>query len=190
MYSSYPIEPEQLVSALLHSFEEHIPDHSDHQHGNRPWTVTVQSALRHLGEERGMQVRCSDGTKGHGEFLVDILWFDPSGTPKAAFESEWGGISAVEYDFKKLLCIKAPLKVMICDCYPEPLIGSLEQCIRRYPDHLAGERYLVLNVCGSAMSGNPKCHMWEAPKAGSIDSPTVFSEILGSPFTYTLRPRQ
>src|SRR6266853_1517540 len=108
MYSSYPIETEDLVYALLRSFEREIPDYHDGQSSNRPWTRVVKATLRQLGEERNLDVYSADGMPDLCEFLVDVMWWNEGDVrPDAVFESEWGTVKEVALGAHKWLLIKA-----------------------------------------------------------------------------------
>ncbi|HUI81187.1 MAG TPA: hypothetical protein VLY24_24850 [Bryobacteraceae bacterium] len=149
--------------------------------------------MRELGSARGEQVRCTDGTAGPNEFLVDVMWYNPdTHRPDAVFESEWKSIDEILYDFQKLLYLKCPLKVLICDPAPAHrprLIPGLIELLKRYPDHVAGEQYVVINVKGSSFGGEADCYTWEVPRSAANPADIRFSMIEGSPFTYTLRER-
>jgi hypothetical protein len=90
------------------------------------------------GHRADQETYCSDGVIGFGEYMVDVMWWNRiTSRPEAVFESEWGTIDDIVFDFKKLLYVKSPLKVMICDPqkHREQLIPELESCVRSYPDH-------------------------------------------------------
>ena len=84
------------------------------------------------------------------------MWWNPiTFRPDAAFESEWGTIEHILYDFENLLYIKYSLKVLICDPQTrrDRLIPELVNRIKRYPDHVVGERCFFINVHGNPYWG-------------------------------------
>jgi hypothetical protein len=181
VYDRYPIETEELIRALLGSFESDIPRCASGGDSLRDWTNVVKSTLRRLGKQRSLDVY--DGTPSFEECLVDVMWWNESSfRPEAVFESEWGNVKEVMYDFQKLIFIKAPLKVLICG--PEDraydLIPRADEWIQKYPDHVMGERYVIVNV----RRGTAECYQWAAPRNGGVGSEARFLAVPGSPFRY------
>lgn len=188
MFQGYPIESETLVSELLRSFEARIPAWASGAGSSERWTQAVNAALRDIGAQRGLRTYSSAGVMGFGEFLVDVMWWNPIAfRPEAVFEAEWGTVEDVLHGFEKLLYLKAPLKVMFCDPQREPerLLPEITGRFLSYPGHLKGERYVIMNVRGNPAGGNPECHEWNAPGFGAVKD-VSFSAVPGSPFAYIL----
>jgi len=193
MSATHVVGASELVQSLLRCFEEKIYAYPGGRTSYREWTAAVNCALRELGERRGEKVYCSDGKPGFGEYLVDVMWWNSSTfRPDAVFESEWGAIGEILDDFEKLLYLKCSLKVLICDPPPvhrHRLIPELVNRIKRYPDHVAGERYIVINVKGHPAGGETDCYAFEIQGSSPKGSDIQLSAVAGSPFTYTLRHR-
>ncbi len=111
-----------------------------------------------------------------------------------SIECEWGNPKAVAFDFEKLLYVKSLLKVMICNPQTaagkdmDPLPEILAK-IRRYPDHVAGEHYLVVDVRGHRSGGEARAYCWEVENSGAHPEATL-KELPESPFTYRFRSDQ
>jgi len=188
MDGSYIVGAGEVVQSLLRCFEERIYAYPSGRTSYGEWTAAVNVALRGLGETRGEIVYCSDGKPLFGEYLVNIMWWNPATfRPDAVFESEWKGIEEILYDFEKLLYLKCSLKVLICDPplgQRDRLISELVNRIKRYPDHVAGERYIVINVKGNPFGGETECYEWNVPR-NVEEAGLQFSMVAGSPFRYT-----
>jgi hypothetical protein len=98
------ITPSELVDVLLRGFERDIAAYPNHQTSLGDWTDSVFRTLRGHGEKLGKEVYCARGAPECGEFMLDLVWFNPS-TCRAdlAVECEWGKPSDIAYDFEKLL---------------------------------------------------------------------------------------
>jgi len=183
------IEPGQLVRVLLREFEQSIPAYPNEHCRLRLWTEAVCRALRVEGEIRNYEVYCADGKPGFGEYLLDVMWWNPAKIrPDIVFESEWAGIEEAAYDFEKLLFVKARMKVIVCDPpnRKEELLPTLAAKLMRYPDHVMDERYIVIQLNGNPSGGSTECHSWRAPASGLAREPIRFTEVSGSPFQYNL----
>ena len=100
-------------------------------------------------------------------FLLDYLWWSNKGSLLAA-ESEFvEGIVGMKHDFEKLLCWKAPLKLMIVREHPRILAETIRQVLSEYarsvPQLVKGECF-VLFVFGKAANN---AYLYVAPKDGA-----------------------
>ncbi len=184
------IKTVDFVHALLEKFHKCIPAYPNGRTHLRCWTKCVYETCRDLEKEKDYEVYCSDGKRGFGEYLLDIVFFNKcSYLADLAIECEWGDCSAIAYDFEKLLWIKSPLKLMICD--PQDRRGDplpvVHQKLRRYTEHQAGEEYVVINVGGHPTGGNTRVFSWRVPFSGKHEGATLM-EIPESPFSYSLKP--
>ena len=93
------------------------------------WTKVLKGSLRELLESEGTNMTealYSFPDSNRHEFLLDLVIWDRQDGEGAslALESEWSqNIEEVATDFRKLLVIKAPLKLMIFRlfaCNPKP----------------------------------------------------------------------
>ena len=116
------------------------------------------------------------------EFLVDLCAFADE-QMVLALESEWNPnpISTFE-DFRKLLQLKAPLKVMICDSpvFVRTRLSSVAAFLARYPEHRLGEEYIIFNFRGNRTVLN--CHRWKPKKDGIVHPDEIrFALVAGFP---------
>ena len=118
------------------------------------------------------------------EFMVDLCAFEGQ-RMILAVESEW--LPEPEntfYDFRKLLYLKAPLKVMICDSpsFVRDRLKPAAAFLAQYPDHLAGEEYIIFNFRGNR--GVLNCHRWKPARDGAARLEEIrFSVVPGFPKT-------
>lgn len=119
----------------------------------RVWTeIVLKDVLCQEGTRLRYEVCCS-GMKEHGGWLLDMIWWKQnreSGIGIAlAVECEWDSKDLM-WDFQKLLCTKAPLKLFIYDGGNFPKQGEKErEQIRSemlaYRHHVEGETYLFVS---------------------------------------------
>jgi len=123
------------------------------------WTYAVKFWLAQKAEEFSLRPLYTDADAG-AEFMLDLVWWkDGAGGGAAlACECEWGNArysgktpQLVADDFEKLLCFKAPIKLLIFDSYSEheiqrKVILKLEDYLQNYGDHRINERYLVVDM--------------------------------------------
>jgi hypothetical protein len=178
-----------LVKKLLSGFERNIPAYPNGRTNLRDCTSSVLETMRQEGNSQSFHVYCSDGTRDHSEFLLDVVWFNPqTARPDLIAESEWGDTGAVAYDFEKLIWVKARLKLMVCDPQSKrhELLHSLNEKLRRYPDHLGGDQYHVLNLNGTPRGGAPRLYSWSASESGRHEDAELTEMHRESPFVYVL----
>jgi hypothetical protein len=170
LFGQSPADPETIAGQITAAIcRPEVKDCSP------DWTRTIKEALSRYGEEKGFRVYSSLTRSGKraGEWLLDIVWYNTTtGTISLAVESEWGNENDVLDDFEKLLCVKAPLKVMIYFAYKGSLISGFEQYLSVFDHHVQGEKYLVIEFHGS----NSCVYMYEVLENGAAIAPR-FSEL-------------
>jgi len=103
--------------------------------------------------------------------MLDFVWLDRDGAGYHAktgmgVEIEWASkysckqcLKEVAFDFRKLLCFKAPIKLFIFDC-PEQMggkvIDSLHNCLNSFIQHTKGELYILIEFYK-----NKETHLYE-----------------------------
>ena len=125
-------------------------------------TLDKNADIRYTNTDKGREIK---------EFLLDFCVIADH-RMDTAIESEWNpDLVAVEYDFEKLLYVKASLKVMICDS-PDYVTGKLVPAVdfltKRKQNCETGETYMIFNWRGNR--GVANCHTWtptEKSPAGS-----------------------
>ena len=156
----------KIISAVRH------PDVKD---SSPDWTRVVKRALREYGEEKGLAVYPNAAKSGRQfrEWLLDVVWYNQTtGSLSLAVESEWGADGDVLDDFGKLLCVKAPLKVMIYFAYQGSLIPSFEEDVSAFDHHVKGEQYLVIEFHGT----KELAYLYQTSADGKVSAPK-FSEL-------------
>jgi hypothetical protein len=147
---------------------------------SRVWTRAVLTKLREMGQSRGMHVCCGYGPPDKGGWLLDLVWMVKERREIVlAVESEWGDSSEVEYDFNKLMSIKAPKKLLLFNTqdqkHADEVLKLIEESMTAYPYHLAGEEYMALEV---RQVGIFRYH-FEVPTNGHLRA--MHFETLGEP---------
>jgi len=106
------------------------------------WTKTVKNVLRGCAEGH---YAVYPNRSGKGEWLLDVDWLSKrKGVIHLAVESEWKNKDHVWDDFQKLLCTKAPLKIMIYYASKRSLVGWLAKWMKPFDHHVRGEHYLLV----------------------------------------------
>ena len=152
-------EHEQFIQEILHK----IPAVADHLRLTEPtrgkpesertsWTRAVKSVL--FEKRKGHVEADFYGTHAHEEkkyheWLLDAVLYLENRGVWVAVESEFEqNEKGREYDFRKLLSIKAPLKIFVIDSAKKPSTDSLralELIASRFQQHLPSEVYYVLD---------------------------------------------
>ena len=136
------------------------------------WTAIIKEVLCKVGEHRKYEVLCR-GINEHHEWLLDVVWWKQHrergrGSARAG-EGEWE-CKDLMWDFQKLLCVKAPLKVFIYDGGNIPEHGEMERKqfegeMRVYPHHVAGEEYLFVSFGNTGQYA----HHFVVPRDGALE---------------------
>jgi hypothetical protein len=147
IFGETPIDATELVKELIARVRPQVTREST----DREWARAVKQSLRLLGNERGKVVAPDDE---QAEFMLDLIWWrdKDSNDIELAVECDWGNKKTVEYDFGKLLSIKAPLKLMVYGPRTHEKLGlpireGIEKhYLEKFSQHVAGERYLLVEV--------------------------------------------
>ena len=155
LFGCSPVGPAELATTLLTRVGERAREFQKTMSEYRAWTKAVLAVLSDEGKHLGLEVYCH-GAPDVGEWLLDCVWWAKNGERGAgmclACESEWSDRPLeVSWDFQKLLCVKAPLKVVIYSGGPAPKHGSgirkqLESDLLGYGFHVRGEEYLFVSL--------------------------------------------
>ncbi len=165
-----PADPKTIAAKIISAIR-----HPDVKDSSPDWTRVIKKVLREYGQEKGLSVYPSPAQLGRQfkAWLLDVIWYnETTGTISLALESEWGGKDDVLDDFGKLLCIKAPLKVMVYFADQGSVISSLQESLGVFDHHVAGEQYLVVEFHGN----NEIAFLYDVPTDGKVDVPR-FSEL-------------
>jgi len=100
----------------------------------RKRTERCEHYLTRLGRRLGFLVMPSKVSRVEQrlpEYLVDLCWLDPERWGmELALEMEWNRHAHdVQYDFRKLVLIKAPRKIMLCAPYPAERSEALQRML-------------------------------------------------------------
>jgi hypothetical protein len=181
--------PSPLLSAsefakeFFRSLQDTLAVVEDSNKSLKPWTAGVKEALRRMGKKRNLCVYPSPERWYESEYLLDLIWLDERkssprrGVVELAAEIEWGRVDDVRYDFEKLILVKAPLKLMVCDPWSgndaEELLPTLSRSLEFYADHRRGETYLVADLewNGAKRQLALRSYVWEPTADGRPEGP-------------------
>jgi hypothetical protein len=159
VFGKPPIDPVIVASKLI-SFVR------DQQQDDRPdWTAAVKSVLGSLANKKDYIVYPSARER---EWLLDLTWLHKgSGAIHLAVESEWGNQGCVLNDFQKLLCVKAPLKIMVYYAYRGSFVGQFERYMRQFDQHVKGENYILIEF---APGPEDHIYFYDVPNDGRLQT--------------------
>jgi hypothetical protein len=161
IFGNAPIQPEEIFRLLRDKVEDRakqiygVPSHAP-VHAAKPWTEAVFLSLNEgLINNYGGRAACTK--LGATEFMLDFVWWEQNDRRVImGVECEWttavsksAAPEQAAYDFKKLLCFKAPLKLFVFDSNQETGEATRERlcdCLRKFQQHVTGERYLSVEV--------------------------------------------
>jgi hypothetical protein len=159
IFGKPPIDPATLAGEIVSVLRR------KKSYDARRWNKTVRDAVRGLGDRKRYLVH-ADPEEKLGEWLLDLVWFTrEEGTIHLAVEVELQRKSDVLSDFQKLLCVKAPLKVMVCRDRDGKglLVRRIEEYMKEFDQHVKGEHYLLVEMAPSP----PDCaYLYKVRKDG------------------------
>lgn len=163
-----PHSAEELARFLIGSIRQVCAD----EDLCRAWTDSVKVSLSTLGQQLGYEVlprRASSGVR-LPEFLFDLVWHSDDDGIVLAVECEWNPAGVIE-DFRKLLYVKAPLKLMIYWVESQSSSGetvrqSLKDALHKYKRHLREETYLFIAFSRNA---DDRCFVFTPPNDGAVE---------------------
>lgn len=149
------------------------------------WIKAWEALLTTLGRERGMEIAVQEEGDSSLARQVRLYWKQGDGA-MAAFFSGWGDRQELERRFQALEMIKAPQKAIIYSCvkWQGAVVEQLQAALLRYPHHIEGEQYLMLNLLGSEQ--RVAAHAITIPRSGSLQARDLeaMRPLPGSPYLW------
>jgi len=138
VFGQLPADPATIANEIIRKVRRLAKD------GRPDWSREIKKVLTNLGNAKGYYVY-PDPKKRNREWLLDLIWLDKkTGSIRLAVESELGNENEALDDFQKLLCVKAPLKVMIFYVYDKPFLKKFVKYMTDFDQHVEGEHYLLI----------------------------------------------
>jgi hypothetical protein len=156
-----------VTEELIHFYVERIGRKVARRDSLQHWTRATKNTLSDFVVERGWRP-VSTGIRNH-ESLLDLLSMNRRATSNSLSRAKGGTLGAILHDFRKLLYVKADMKVMICG----PAAGNAFLCSRveevasKYPRHMAGETYVLVEVSETDMV--LRSYVWQAQADGPAE---------------------
>lgn len=171
LFGRAPIKPRKLLQILV----EKVPEEAKRLgNGNdRTWTKAAKNVLCSAAGQLEFYAAVTFKGKRYHEWLLDAIWFGPNGDVLLAVESEWGRTpQAVLDDFAKLMCTKAPLKLMLFQVPKnrgDEIASRIGDKLNEYGQNVPGEHYLLINFA----NGEHQCWELELHSNGGPKKPGV-----------------
>jgi hypothetical protein len=165
IFGQLPEEPGKIVNEIKTEVRRLVKD------GRPDWSKKIKEVLRKLGKEKGYDLYPDAEEKNgwHGEWLLDLIWLDEkTGAIHLAAESELGNANEVLDDFRRLLCAKAALKVMIYYVYNKPFLNKFEDCMTNFDQHVEGEHYLLIEFAPGPTDPADRAYLYQVPNHGRL----------------------
>ena len=142
---------------------------------NMKWKSAIFEILGTIGRERGFEVchgPCGGLFPNSREYLCDLVWRSNPGGIELAAECELASAAEILEDFRKLVDVKAPLKMLI---YTVPrskdsgkdIRNQIESYMAQYIRHVAGEQYLFVEF---GARHDHRCYLYVVPNDGTVGS--------------------
>ena len=152
----------KIVRHIIHEFRTRVEVDlkSSPPEGDSGYTREILTGLCRVGSRLGFKV-CStppaESERDDSEWLYDVTWLkaSPNGVYLANVplvgECEWGNVSAIDYDFQKLLVARATLRVMVYQDYKDKEIVNAPRLIDQIAAFHGAEkdRYLLIALTHS-----------------------------------------
>jgi hypothetical protein len=150
LFGDPPIEPADLAKLLISG-----PDLS--------WNSLKNTLYKRGNEDYKYVVACSLKEHDVQGWLLDLVWLDRDTLAmKLAVEDERSKRDKhIKDDFEKLMSVKAPLKLFIYNT-GERVQVWLQDYLSKFPQHVEGERYLLMEING----GNANFYQYCVPADG------------------------
>lgn len=188
------VERRRVAMSFIEEFVKTVAP-SNRDESDRAWTRSIRKRLIDIRPEY-CYASPNNPNKAKGEYLVDYTWEEENNGKRVLLvcESEWGSgrygttnWSPVEYDFEKLLAVKAPFKVLIfssccksseskpnleVDFPIEYTKKKLKKSLENYWHHLPGEVYIFIDFPATGEKDRPgiyRSFIWLAEKHGKAD---------------------
>jgi len=202
LFGEPPISAEKLSEEL----KQHAPilaREIDSAENDTAWTQAVRQTLDKIARSLDYDPVCSRKEPACSEVMLDQVWFPLEGDQHFVFamECEWGNqrdrkgkkydavAKDVRYDFRKLLHVKAPLKMLVYTADNDSMRTAIHRQVKdamiHYPYHVEGECYVFVEF----VPGN-KCFRYQFPvtKTGRLSQNPEFIP-LDEESSNALRPR-
>ena len=157
-----PIDPVDLLKVVVNKIPALVKTERLAE-----WTEVTKQVLCKLGRRQKDITVYPSTDRGHkklSEWLLDVVWYSHSkGGIQLAVESELGNGNAVLDDFERLMCVKAPLKLLLSGLGESRMVQqlkNLEQYLRYFEQHIEGETYLLVDFA----YGSHRCYKFVVPR--------------------------
>jgi len=190
MWTSSPHVPlPDLAREIARLLPEYLPGVSTGTaaitEGRGSWIQSWKAMLTAFGRQYELEVVSQE--EGDCALARQLTMFWKRGDAvMAAFLSGWGNREELEACFQKLEIIKAPYKAIIYSCtkWQDAVLEQLQAALLRYPHHIEGEQYLLLNVVGAEQK--LAVHWITIPRNGNLNPGDLelLRPLPGSPYKW------
>jgi hypothetical protein len=152
---------------------------------NMKWKSAIFKILGDVGRGHGFEVchgPCGGLFPNSHEYLCDLIWRSNTGGIELAAECEFETAAKLLEDFRKVVDVKSPLKLLI---YTVPrrkdsgkdIRNRIEGYMAQYTGHVAGEQYLFVEF---GAGNDHRCYSYVVPNGGTVGSVSLLPMQLAS----------
>ncbi|MGA7449103.1 MAG: hypothetical protein WBQ43_12710 [Terriglobales bacterium] len=176
LFGPVPISCSDLGKQLIERVRaENLTEESNIRGIDTAWSNAWKGALREIGQGLGFNViHSTKGPPKKSELLLDLIWYSDAGGIELGAECQWNHILGDDMkDIKKVVYVKAPLKVLIW--WDESKSGQtgnrirreIETYLKKYGRHVRGEEYLCVEF---GIGHRDRCDWYVVPNDGTVSS--------------------
>jgi hypothetical protein len=194
MFSQHVLMPAAFALRFVELLPEYLPgvdtgafEPTDRR---RCWNKTLNAVLTVIGKENSLTVAVQNPTMTLLKDQASLLW-QRDGASVFAMTTGWGNRSELEMSLEWLEAFKCPQKLFVYSCtkWQEAVLDQIRAALFRYPYHMEGEQYLLMNLVGA----ENRLHLFVADleRSGRHTSvgDTFLRPVAGSPFSWATKPR-
>lgn len=152
----------------------------------RCWNKTLKAMLTVIGEnDNGLDVTEQNPMPPLLKDQSSLRW-ERDGAPLFAMTTGWGDRKELQVALESLESFKCPQKLFVYSCqkWQEAVLDQIRGTLLRYPYHLAGEQYLLMNLLGAENRFDLMVADLDRSGHYPYGHDTILRSVTGSPFRW------
>jgi len=195
MFPKHVVTPVAFALRLVELLPEYLPGMDtgafEATDRRRCWNKTLRAILTVIGkDDNGLEADAQNPTMSLLKDQSSVLW-QRDGVPLFAMATGWGDRKELETSLEWLTAFKCPQKLFIYSCskWQEAVLDQIRSVLLRYPYHIEGEQYLIMNLVGAENRFDFFVADLDRNGRQSSQYETLLQPVAGSPFRWSARRR-